>query len=126
MHAKEIDAPPRGDEGAMTPPPAMQHYNELLSLAERQVELADAGEFAALEESSRRFEELSRELPARPPVAATALLKRAAQLGQRTEARLQAMQRALMQDVAVAAQASRAAHGYALSSSRSRRIDHCA
>lgn len=110
----------------MSPGETLEHYAEVLRLAEQQSELADQGHLEALEPLGRRFEELAASLPARPPAAAAALLARAALISQRTQSQLIGMQRALMQDASVAATASRAAHGYAMQSRRVRRIDHCA
>jgi hypothetical protein len=110
----------------MTPAETLEHYGEMLRLAEQQAELADRGDLEALEPLSGRFEELARTLPARAPAGAAGLLTRAAVLSQRTQTQLAGLQQALMQDVAVAAKASRAAHGYAVSPRSARRIDHCA
>ncbi len=110
----------------MSPAETLEHYGELLRLAERQAELADRGELEALESLAGRFDELARVLPEKAPAGAAALLSRAAVLSQRTQTQLAGLQQALMQDVAVAAKASRAAHGYAASSRYARRIDHCA
>ncbi len=110
----------------MTPTQTLDHYAEVLRLAEQQAELADRGELEALAPLGRRFEELTAALPERAPAGAAALLTRAALISQRTETRIAELQQALMHDVAIAAKASRAARGYALASRRNRHIDHCA
>lgn len=110
----------------MTPAQTLDHYAEVLRLAEQQAELADRGELEALEPLGRRFEELTATLPERAPAGAAALLARAALISQRTETRIAELQQALMHDVAIAAKASRAARGYALAARRNRHIDHCA
>jgi hypothetical protein len=112
--------------GAMSTPQTIEHYDEMLRLAEHQAELIDRGELTALEPVAERWQELEAAMPEQPPAAAAALLQRVAALTKRSETHLLRMQRALMQDVAVAAKASRAAHSYALQRQRVRRIDHCA
>lgn len=110
----------------MTPAQTLEHYAEMLRIAEQQAELAQSGQLEALAPLGGRFDELAAALPGNPPAGAVAMLKRAALISQRTQAQLALLQQALMQDVATAAQASRAAHSYALQSQRARRIDHCA
>jgi hypothetical protein len=110
----------------MTSSQTLEHYDEMLRLAEQQAELIEHGELTALEPVARRWQELANILPEQPPAGAAALLQRAAALTKRSEAQLSRMQRALMQDVAVAASASRAAHRYALQRQRVSRVDHCA
>ncbi|MFZ2052097.1 MAG: hypothetical protein WB698_09005 [Solirubrobacteraceae bacterium] len=110
----------------MSPAQTLDHYAEMLRIAEQQADLAEGGQLEALAGLDSRFSELAATLPAEPPAAAAAMLTRAALISQRTQEQLAAMQRALMQDVAVAAKASRAAHSYALQSRHARRIDHCA
>lgn len=102
----------------------LEHYAEVLRLAEQQASLATAGEIDALEPLNRRWQELVATLPARPPAGAAALLQRAFLISQRTQAQLAELQQALMQDVAATAKASRVAHGYTLRR-RHRRVDHC-
>jgi hypothetical protein len=109
----------------MSPAQTLEHYGEMLRIAEQQSELAGRGQLQALEPLGRRFEELAASLPSAPPAAASALLARAALLSQRTQDQLVGMQKALMQDATVAATASRAAHGYAVPAHRAR-INHCA
>jgi hypothetical protein len=110
----------------MTATHTLEHYAEMLRIAEQQAELAEAGRLEALPLLGSRFEELADALPTDPPPAAAAMLQRAALISQRTQERLAQMQQALMQDVAVAAKAGRAAHSYGLQSQRARRVDHCA
>jgi hypothetical protein len=110
----------------MTPFQTLEHYAEMLRIAEQQAELADRGELDALAPLGARFEQLAATLPASPPAGAAALLKRAALISQRTQVQLAGVQQALMQDVATAAKASRIAHSYALRSRHARQIDHCA
>lgn len=110
----------------MSPGETLEHYAEMLRLAEQQSELAGAGRLEALEPLGRRFDQLAASLPPAPPAAAAALLARAAVISQRTQSQLAGLQQALMQDVSLAASASRVAHGYALQSRYARRIDHCA
>ncbi len=110
----------------MTAMQTLEHYAEMLRIAEQQAELAEGGRLEALAPLGSRFDELAATLPANPPAAAAAMLGRAALISQRTQERLAQMQQALMQDVAVAAKAGRAAHSYALQSQRARRVDHCA
>lgn len=110
----------------MSPTETLDHYAEMLRIAEQQAELTERGQLDALEPLGRRFDDLIAMVPSRPPAAASALLQRAALISQRTQAQLAGLQQALIRDVAVAANASRVAHSYALSSPRSRHIDHCA
>ena len=110
----------------MSPAQTLEHYAEMLRIAEQQAVLAEGGQLEALPPLGSRFDELAAEMPANPPAGAAAMLTRAALISQRTQAQLALMQRALMQDVAVAAQSSRAAHSYALQSRRAHRVDHCA
>lgn len=108
----------------MTTSETLEHYAEVLKLAEQQAQLARAGKIDALEPLNRRWQELIATLPARPPAGAAALLQRAALVSQRTQAQLAELQHALMQDVAATAKASRVAHGCKLQR-RPRRVDHC-
>lgn len=110
----------------MTPAQTIEHYAEMLRIAEQQAELAEGGRLDALAPLGDRFDELAAALPAEAPAGAMAMLKRAALISEHTHAQLALMQQALMQDAAAAAQAGRAAHSYALQSRRARRIDHCA
>lgn len=108
----------------MSPHDTLEHYAEVLRLAEQQAQLAKAGEIHALEPLNRRWQELIAALPARPPAGAVALLQRAFLISQRTQAQLTELQQALVQDVAATAKASRVAHGYTRQR-RARRVDHC-
>jgi len=110
----------------VSPAQTLEHYEQMLRIAEQQAELAQGGQLEALAGLGSRFDELAANMPADPPPGAAAMLKRAALISQRTQEQLATMQHALMQDVAVAAKAGRAAHSYALQARRARRIDHCA
>lgn len=110
----------------MTPSETLDHYAEMLRIAEQQAELADRGALDAMAPLGARFDELAATLPASPPAGAAALLERAALISRRTQVQLAGIQQALMQDVATAAKASRVARSYAARSRGAHRIDHCA
>ncbi|MGA7704130.1 MAG: hypothetical protein WB998_04465, partial [Solirubrobacteraceae bacterium] len=63
-------------------------YEAIHEHAERELELAGRGEIERLEELGARWEQLTEDLPARPPAQALALLERAKLIHERTRIEL--------------------------------------
>lgn len=113
------------EEGAGAP---LQHYANMLTLAERQLEAATSGELGELGPLAERWDEIVALLPSNPPPAAGPLIKRAAALSEQTNAQLLHLHEALVQDISITARAGRAARGYAVQARgpRPTRVDRCA
>ncbi|HEY1687873.1 MAG TPA: hypothetical protein VGF95_03310 [Solirubrobacteraceae bacterium] len=92
----------------------LQHYATMLTLAERQLEVATSGDLGELGPLAQRWDELVALLPPNPPAAAGPLLKRAAVLNEQTNTELLHLHEALVQDISITARAGRAARGYAV------------
>jgi hypothetical protein len=95
----------------------------MVALVRRQLEVVTDGETAELRSLEDTWDKLVGEAPSDPPAAAAPLLAEAAALTERTRSQLLRMHAALQHDAGVAAQASRAARGYATQVSRVHRID---
>jgi len=70
-------------------------YAELTAQLEQQLELAQAGELAALANLEAAWKRLREALPDDPPPTAAATLKRAALILEQTKGRLETLQRRL-------------------------------
>ena len=106
--------------------PALDPFSAIVTLAERELELAERGELAGLGELSERWGELTSSLPERPPPAARPLLERASLTNDRTHVELLRLREALLCDLRSTARAGRAASGYARHLRRRQRIDRSA
>jgi hypothetical protein len=105
---------------------ALSSYEAIYEHAELELELAGRGDIARIAALGARWEELTRELPARPPIAAVPLLQRARLLHERTRIELIRIREALLSDIASASRSRRAADGYAGHRARRRRLDRSA
>ena len=92
---------------------ALDPYEAILELAERELELARDGRIEDLRSLAPQWDALTAGLPAQPPASARTPLERAAALHERTSATLQCLREALLCDLRTTARASRTAHGYA-------------
>jgi hypothetical protein len=111
---------------ARSPETDLAPYTAMVRMSEQQLELARQGEIAGLEPLEQAWQELLAGLPAEPPAAAASRLEAAAELSGQTTAQLRRMQEALLCDIAVTAQASKAARGYAARARYSSRVDRSA
>jgi hypothetical protein len=103
---------------------ALDPYAAILELTERELQLAGMGRIDDLHALGEEWRALVAQLPARPPDAARPLLERAALMHERTQIELLRLREAMLCDMRTTAQASRAAHGYAVQAQRRmRRID---
>jgi hypothetical protein len=97
---------PRGDS-------PFDPYEAIAELAEQELRLARDGRIEDLRSLAPRWEELTADLPERPPLSARGPLERATALHERTSATLECLHEALLCDMRTTARASRAAAGYA-------------
>jgi hypothetical protein len=110
-----------------TPVAALDPYEALLELAERELALARDGRIEDLRALAPEWDALAAQLPAQPPPSARGPLQRAAALHARTDATLRCLREAMLCDINSTARASRAAHGYARGAGRRiRRVDQSA
>ena len=79
-----------------------------------------------LEAMAARWEDLTGDLPPRPPAAAAPLLQRAQLIHERTRIELIRLREALLSDLATATRARRAGAGYAGQLRRRPRVDRSA
>jgi len=87
-------------------------YAALLAHAERELEHAGRGELDRLQALGEQWDALTRELPPRPPAAATVLLQRAIMIHERTRIELLRLRDSLLGELQTAKRARRAATGY--------------
>jgi hypothetical protein len=92
---------------------ALCPYEALAEHAELELELAGRGEIDRLVALGARWEELTRELPSRPPAAVAPLLRRAQLIHQRTRIELIRLRETLLAEIATTTHARRTADGYA-------------
>jgi hypothetical protein len=111
------------DRGERAAAPALRPYEAIHEHAELELELAGRGELERLAELGERWEDLTRDLPARPPAAAASLLRRAHLLHERTRVELMRLREALLVDISTSARARRASEGYGNQLSRRPRLD---
>jgi hypothetical protein len=98
----------RGDDKQAT----LRPYEAIHEHAELELELAGRGEIDKIAAMGARWEELTRDLPEQPPVAALALLQRARLLHERTRIELTRVRESLLSDISGTSRARRAADGY--------------
>lgn len=117
-----MSAPSRGaaEESSVHP------YETLHAHAERELELAGAGDVERLLALGPQWDELVAALPAQPPHAAAQLLERARLIHERTRVELVRLRDALLADLARTGRARRAADGYAGQLRRRPRVDRSA
>jgi hypothetical protein len=107
-------------------PTTLRPYEAIHEHAELELELAGRGEIDRIATLGKRWEELTRELPPRPPTAAAPLLRQAQLLHERTRIELIRVRESLLSDISSAARARRAADGYGGTRSRRARVDRSA
>jgi hypothetical protein len=102
---------------------ALHPYEAIHEHAELELELAGRGDIQRLLALGKRWEELTRELPARPPVAAAPLLQRARLVHERTRVELFRLRESLLAEIGTNARARRTADGYGSQLARRPRLD---
>jgi len=105
---------------------ALEPYQALLAHAELELELAGRGEVQALTALAARWQEITAELPERPPPLAAPLLARARLIHERTRIELQRLRESVLSELAANKHARRIAEGYAGHLPRRPRVDRCA
>jgi len=115
------DEQPTGDDRASLLP-----YETLHEHAELELELVGRGEIERLGALGERWEQLTRDLPARPPAAAASLLRQARLIHERTRIELIRLRESLLAEIGASARARRAADGYAGQLPRRSRLDRSA
>ncbi|MFZ2114691.1 MAG: hypothetical protein WAU77_13295 [Solirubrobacteraceae bacterium] len=101
-------------------------YEAIHEHAELELELVGRGEIERLAAMGERWEQLTRDLPARPPVAAAPLLRAARLIHERTHIELIRLRESLLAEIGTSARAKRAADGYAGQLPRRSRLDRSA
>lgn len=105
---------------------SLHRYQAIHEHAELELELAGKGDVDRLAGLAGRWEELTDNLPARPPAAAATLLARAALIHERTRIELIRLRETLLGEIATTTQARRVADGYANQLPRRSRLDRSA
>jgi hypothetical protein len=106
--------------------PQLAAYEAIHEHAELELELAGRGELDGLEAMAERWQELTRDLPERPPPQAAPLLQSAQLIHERTRIELIRLREALLTDLATATRAKRTADSYAGQLRRSPRVNRSA
>ncbi len=101
-------------------------YEAILRHAELELELAGRGEVDQLLALGERWEQLTRDLPARAPASAGPLLERAKLIHERTRIELIRLRETLLPELATAARARQTLDGYAGQLPRHPRVDRSA
>lgn len=101
------DAPTNDGQVSLRP------YEALHEHAELELELVGRGEIDRLGALGERWEQLTRDLPTRPPAAAAPLLRTARLIHERTRIELIRLRESLLAEIGTSARARRAANGYA-------------
>jgi hypothetical protein len=104
----------------------LRPYEAIHEHAELELELAGHGEIDRMAALGARWDELTRELPPRPPAAAIPLLRQAQLLHERTRIELIRVRESLLSDISNASRARRAADGYADQRPHRPRLDRSA
>jgi hypothetical protein len=105
---------------------SLRPFEAIHEHAELELELVGRGEIARLGALGERWEQLTRDLPARPPVAAAPLLRQARLIHERTRIELIRLRESLLAEIGTSARARRAANGYAGQLARRPRLDRSA
>ena len=105
---------------------ALRPYEALHEHAELELELVGRGETERLAELAERWEQLTRDLPDRPPVDAAPLLRRTRLVNERARVELIRLRESLLAEIGTSARARRAADGYAGQIARRPRLDRSA
>ncbi|HEV7939099.1 MAG TPA: hypothetical protein VGP18_13895 [Solirubrobacteraceae bacterium] len=105
---------------------SLRPYEAIHEHAELELELVGRGEIESLGELGERWEQLTRDLPARPPAAAAALLRQARLIHERTRIELIRLRESLLAEIGTSARARRAADGYGGQLARRPRLDRSA
>ena len=101
----------------------LRPYEALHEHAELELELVGQGQIERLGVLGERWEQLTRDLPARPPAAAAPLLRAARLIHERTRIELIRLRESLLAEIGASARARRAADGYAGQLPRRSRLD---
>ncbi len=104
----------------------LRPYEALHEHAELELELVGRGEIERLGALGERWEQLTRDLPVRPPVAAAPLLRAARLIHERTRIELIRLRESLLAEIGASARARRTADGYAGQLERRSRLDRSA
>jgi hypothetical protein len=91
----------------------LRRYEAIHEHAELELELAGSGDVERLVELGGRWDELTAELPAQPPLGAAALLQRARLIHERTHIELERLRGTLLDELSATKRARRVADGYA-------------
>jgi hypothetical protein len=102
--------------------PAIDPYEQLASLIERELQLVGERRFDELLTVKRARAALQASLPATPPVQARAELERCALLHKRVEIELRRVREAVLEELSGVRHAQRAAKGYAPVRATGRRV----
>ncbi|HTA98417.1 MAG TPA: hypothetical protein VK730_12350 [Solirubrobacteraceae bacterium] len=105
---------------------SLRPYEALHEHAELELELVGRGEIDRLGALGQRWEQLTRDLPARPPAAAAPLLRTARLIHERTRIELIRLRESLLVEIGASARARRAADGYAGQLPRRSHLDRSA
>lgn len=101
-------------------------YEAIHEHAELELELAGRGEVERLVALGGRWDELTRDLPPSPPVAAVPLLRQARLIHERTRIELIRLRESLLAEIGTSVRARRTAKGYSDQLSRRPRLDRSA
>lgn len=108
------------------PDVALRRYEAIHEHAELELELAGRGEIEGLLALGARWDDLTRDLPARPPTAAAPLLERARLIHERTHVELVRLREMLLAEITTTGRAKRTADGYGGQLQRRPRLDRSA
>jgi hypothetical protein len=108
------------------PESLMRRYEAIHAQAALELELAGRGEIERLAELAQCWQKLTEDLPATPPIAAAALLRRARLIHERTRIELERLRSVLLDDLAATKRARRTAGGYAGQLPKRPRLDRSA
>jgi hypothetical protein len=104
----------------------LSRYEAIHEHAELELELAGRGEVDRLVELAERWDELTRDLPARPPATAARVLARARLVHERTHIELTRLREVLLAEISTTTHTKRMADGYAGQLPRRTHLDRTA
>ncbi len=110
----------------MSRKPELHRYEAIHQHAELELELAGRGEIERLTELWTRWDELTGELPVRPPAQALPLLERARLIHERTHVELCRVRDMLLGEIGESTRARRTVEGYASQVPRRAQLDRSA